>query len=99
MKQLVDAKRTARSFQVGTLDITAICSALAFMYFGSFEILQAIGSVAYKLKLPDDSLIHPVFHVSQLKQFVPDNKPMCSQLPTAAQLDIVDLVPSKVLDR
>lgn len=29
MKQLADAKRTARSFQVGTLDITAICSALS----------------------------------------------------------------------
>jgi hypothetical protein len=72
---------------------------LPFMYFGSFEILQAIGSVAYKLKLPDDSLIHPVFHVSQLKQFVPDNKPMCSQLPTAAQLDIADFIPSEVLDR
>lgn len=72
---------------------------LAFKYFGPFEILQAIGLVAYKLKLPYDSLIHPVFHVFQLKQFVPDNKPVFSQLPTAAQLDIVDLVPSKVLDR
>ena len=37
-------------------------------YIGPFEILDKVGPVAYKLKLPDElSSIHDVFHVSNLK--------------------------------
>lgn len=110
MKQLADSKRTARQYQVGDLVllklqpyaqrsvVSRLFPKLAFKYFGPFEILAAIGSVAYKLKLPEDCLIHPVFHVSQLKPFIPDNKPVFSLLPTAAQLDIAELLPSEILD-
>ncbi|WMV18623.1 hypothetical protein MTR67_012008 [Solanum verrucosum] len=42
-------------------------------YIGSFEILRTVGEVAYELALPPDfSAIHPVFHVSMLRRYVPD---------------------------
>ncbi|KAH0660902.1 hypothetical protein KY289_029650 [Solanum tuberosum] len=42
-------------------------------YIGPFEILRTVGEVAYELALPPIfSAIHPVFHVSMLRRYVPD---------------------------
>ncbi|WMV08049.1 hypothetical protein MTR67_001434 [Solanum verrucosum] len=42
-------------------------------YIGPFEILRTVGEVAYELALPPAfSAIHPVFHVSMLSRYVPD---------------------------
>jgi len=45
-------------------------------YFGSFEVLERIGLIGYKLKLPDTMKIHSVFHISLLRNVKehPDNK-------------------------
>ncbi|XP_075486363.1 uncharacterized protein LOC142525968 [Primulina tabacum] len=42
-------------------------------YVGPFEILEKVGTLAYRLALPPSmSRIHNVFHVSQLRKYISD---------------------------
>ncbi|GKF13990.1 hypothetical protein Tco_0055452, partial [Tanacetum coccineum] len=46
---------------------------LAPRYVGPFEILERIGLVAYRLRLPEKlSSVHDTFHVSNLKKYLAD---------------------------
>ena len=48
------------------------CAKMSPRYFGSFEVLERIGPIAYRLVLPANTRAHNVFHVSLLKKYVYD---------------------------
>ena len=42
-------------------------------FIGPFEILERVGTAAYRLELPPSmSSVHEVFHVSMLRKYTPD---------------------------
>ncbi|PKU75390.1 RNA-directed DNA polymerase [Dendrobium catenatum] len=53
---------------------------LAPRYFGPYEVLDKVGAVAYRLKLPQSASIHPVFHVSQLRRAIGEHA-VSTELP------------------
>lgn len=111
MKLQADKNRTEKEYQVGDQVLLKLqpysqsslvnrpYPKLAFKFFGPYKILERVGNVAYKLDLPDSSAIHPVFHVSQLKTFVPDYSPVFSTLPSFPELDTGDPEPEAILER
>jgi hypothetical protein len=83
-KNYADKNRTHREFKVGDHVFLRVktnrrslklgnCSNLEAPYCGSFEILERIGLVAYRLILPTCMYIHNVFHVSLIKKYVSDD--------------------------
>jgi hypothetical protein len=48
------------------------CEKIGPHYFGSFEVLERVGSMAYKLSLPPMVKEHNLFHVSLLKKCIHD---------------------------
>jgi hypothetical protein len=111
MKSHVDKKRSERGFQVGDLvylkvqpyiQMTVASRSnqkLSFCFFGPFKILQRVGRVAYKLDLPFHTKIHPVVHVSQLKQHIPPHTEVSPDFPTLPSDPMQQLVPEAVLDQ
>ena len=88
MKQHADQHRSERNFEVGDWIFLRLQpykqismkqkkqnNKLSPRYYGSYQIMHKIGSIAYKLELPPTTKIHPVFHVSCLKKIIGQNIP------------------------
>jgi ribosomal protein L21E len=93
-KHQADKKRTERQFEVGQSVFVKlqpyvqssvahrVNQKLSYRYFGPFQIIQRIGAAAYKLRMPADSSVHPVFHVSQLKLAIGSSVQVSSDIPS-----------------
>ena len=80
MKKLADTHRTEREFTEGVWVYLRLQPyrqvsvagrkphKLSPLFYGSYKVMKRIGKVAYKLALSEESKIHPVLHVSQLKK-------------------------------
>lgn len=76
MKIQTDKKRKDKEYAVGDTVVLKLrpyaqsslvnrpFPKLAFKYFGPYKVVEKIGGGAYRLELPVDCLIHPIFHVS-----------------------------------
>ncbi|GAU45110.1 hypothetical protein TSUD_183180 [Trifolium subterraneum] len=84
MKQQADKKMCERSFEIGEWVfvklrahrqqsiVSRINAKLSAKYYGPYPVTGRVGAVAYQLKLPEGSRVHPVFHASLLKKVVGD---------------------------
>jgi hypothetical protein len=111
MKSYADKQRSERQFMVGEqvlLKLQPYAQAsvvnrqhpkLSYKFFGPYSILERIGAVAYKLQLPTTAKVHPVFHVSPLKPFIPKYTPVFSDLPAIPDLAAATVEPEAILER
>lgn len=109
MKQMADKKRRDVHYEVGDwvflrlqsyrqkYVIKRFSQKLSNRFYGPFQVTEKLGNVAYRLKLPEGSRIHPVFHVSLLKKWVGDEGIVSVELPPLREDGLLSLIPEKVL--
>ena len=109
MKQQSDLHKIERIFNVGDWVYLRLqpykqqsiayrsSNKLSPRFFGPYKILERIGEVAYRLDLPVESAIHPVFHVSCLKVKLGNHNISIPMLPSINSQGILNLEPVAVL--
>lgn len=109
MARQANKHRTNRTFQIGDLVFIKLhpysqnsvvareFPKLSAKFYGPYKIIDKIGKSAYKVNLPNDSAVHPVFHVSQLKAALTSEQEAQALPPSA--LPTSKLKPLAILDR
>ncbi|XP_070041453.1 uncharacterized protein [Nicotiana tomentosiformis] len=97
MKYYADKRRSDREFQT-SLALRKNLK-LSSKYYGPYKFLARIVSVAYKLDLPPESMVHPVFHVSLLKKKVGDRVVVHATLPITSDDGQFLVKPVAILQR
>lgn len=72
---------------------------LSSCYFGPFEILERVGSVVCKLKLPEGSRVHLVFHVLLLKKSPLEGQQLSATAPPTGEEENLLAEPEEILSR
>nr|KYP71834.1 Retrotransposable element Tf2 [Cajanus cajan] len=109
IKKYADRKRSHHSYEVGDWVFLKlrphkqqslaqrINPKLAARFYGPYQIEKKIGAVAYQLKLPSHSKIHPIFHISQLKKAV-GNYQETVDLPAGLEAEVFEnITPEQIL--
>ena len=99
-KNYADNRRRDIKFQVGDFVFLKVSHSKGVVRFGKkgklnprfigpFEILERIGSVAYKIALPPSMChIHNIFHMSMLRKYIPDPSHVIEYEPNAIEKDL-----------
>ncbi|KAK9672296.1 hypothetical protein RND81_12G090300 [Saponaria officinalis] len=110
MKKMADKRRTEKELAVGDMAYVKLqpyrqqsvlrrtCAKLSPRYFGPFVVERKVGQVSYKLKLPSQARIHPVFHISLLRKHE-GPAPIVSSLPEMDDMQQICTEPIAILDR
>ncbi|XP_027351224.1 uncharacterized protein LOC113862334 [Abrus precatorius] len=92
-KSYYDRRRKPLEFQVGDHVFLKVSHVTRV-------VLSRIGPAAYRIALPPNlSNLHPVFHVSQLRQYVPDPSHVTDLNPVQVREDLsYDVYPVRIAD-
>ena len=62
-----------------------------------YRIIRKVGEVAYELELPQESKIHNVFHVSNLKKILGQHIAPSTELPPLDDEGLLILIPERII--
>ncbi|GMI86823.1 hypothetical protein HRI_002351600 [Hibiscus trionum] len=111
IKHYTDKRRSERELQVGDevylklqpYKQTSVAVRrnlkLASKYYGPYKVTLRVGSVAYKLELPDTSRIHPIFHISLLERKIGEGAITSREPPELTTEGQMKVYPALVLDK